>query len=331
MARPLGLSAGSCELFAARLRYDKAAMTRRTFLAAGAALASASSAGAASRKFTLAFTPGSIGIKTDQRGAIDLASKHGYESVQPFAGDLASMSDSQLGELKAELSAKNLQWASAGLPVDFRAGEQTYKEGMEKLRQEGPVYEKAGVTRISTWVMPCHDELTYLDYFKQTVPRLREMAKIVEDHGMRFGLEYIGTPSLRLSRRYPFVHTMAETKQLIAATGMTNIGFVLDSWHWWTSGDGKADILTLKNEDVVSADLNDAPQGLELIEQQDGSRELPAATGVIPIRDFLSALVAIGYDGPIRPEPFNNALNDMDDAAAAETAAAACKKAFATI
>jgi sugar phosphate isomerase/epimerase len=191
--------------------------------------------------------------------------------------------------------------------------------------------ETAGVTRIGTWLRPMHDEMTYLEYFRVVSRRLRELATIVGDHGMRFGLEYVGTPSLRIGQRFQFVHTMAETKELIAEAGRPNLGFVLDSWHWWTAGETKADILTLKNEDVVSADLNDAPAGLELIEQQDNTRELPVATGVIPAKDFLQALVEIGYDGPVRPEPFNKKLNGMDDEPASETAATAMKKAFALV
>ena len=305
-------------------------MTRRTFAAAAAALAALPARGA-SRKFTMAFTPGSIGIRTDQRGAIDLAAKHGYESVQPFAADLAELDGSQLGELRAELREKGLAWAAAGLPVDFRTNEENHRTGMAKLREEAPVYERAGVTRITTWLMPGHNELTYLAYFRQTASRLREIAKVAGDHGMRFGLEYVGTPSLRIARRYQFVHSMAETKELIAETGMGNVGFVLDSWHWWTAGEAKADLLSLRKEDVVSADLNDAPVGRTMLEQIDGQRDLPAATGVIPIRDFLEALVEIGYDGPVRPEPFNKALNDMDDDPAAEAAAAAMKKAFSLV
>ncbi|MBI1356153.1 MAG: TIM barrel protein [Acidobacteria bacterium] len=305
--------------------------TRRAFLAAAGAALAAAPATAASRKFTLALTPGSIGVKADQRQAIEMAARYGYESVQPFFEDLAKLSDAQLEELRAEMKQKNLQWAAAGMPVDFRQDEAKYREGMATLPEQAKVFEKAGVTRFGTWLMPRHDELTYLENFKQTARRLREIAAVCRDHGQRFGLEYVGTPSLRITGKYQFVHSMAETKELIAAAAQPNLGFVLDSWHWWTAGDNRADILSLTNADVVSCDLNDAPAGLSLIEQQDGSRELPLATGVIPVQEFLSALAAIGYDGPVRPEPFNKALNAMDDAAAAQTAATAMKKAFALV
>ena len=306
--------------------------SRRAFLAASAgALAAVTAARAAERKFTLAFTPGSIGVRADQRRAVEMAARYGYESVQPFAGDLAKLSDDELAALRAEMNGKNLQWAAAGLPVDFRRDEAAYREGLRALPGEAKTYQRAGVTRMGTWMMPRHSELTYLQYFRLIAGRIREMATILEDHGMRLGLEYVGTPSLRITERYQFVHSMAETKELIAEAGKSNVGFVLDSWHWWTAGESKADILTLRNEDVVSADLNDAPKGLTLLEQQDNTRELPAATGVIPLKDFLEGLAAIGYDGPVRPEPFNKPLNEMDDEPAAETAAAAMKKAFSLV
>ena len=306
-------------------------VSRRDFLGAAGSLALASAVSAAPRKFTIAFTPGSIGVRADQRRAIDLAAKYGYESVQPFADDLGKVSDSQLQEFQAELREKKLQWASAGMPVDFRGDESVFEEGLKGLPAAAKVYQKAGVTRISTWLRPMHDKLTYLEYFRITARRLRELATISGDHGMRFGLEYVGTPSLRIGQRFQFVHTMAETKELISEAGRPNLGFVLDSWHWWTAEESAADILTLKASDVVSADLNDAPAGLERLEQRDNTRELPAATGVIPVADFLNALVQIGYDGPVRPEPFNKKLNDMDDEPASETAAAAMKKAFAMV
>ena len=60
-------------------------------------------------------------------------------------------------------------------------------------------------------------------------------------------------------------------------------------------------------------------------------RELPASTGVIDLKTFLRALVDIGYDGPVRPEPFNRTLNGMSDALAVAAAAEAMREAFALV
>jgi sugar phosphate isomerase/epimerase len=167
--------------------------------------------------------------------------------------------------------------------------------------------------------------------FKQTARRLREAAKVAGDSGMRLGLEYVGTKTLWTAAKYPFIHTMAETKDLIAEIGLPNAGFVLDSWHWWTAGDSVDDLLSLKNKDVVSCDLNDAPKGIPVEQQIDNKRELPMATGVIDVKAFLNALQKIGYDGPVRAEPFNAVLNDMENEEACRTTVSAMKKAFALI
>jgi sugar phosphate isomerase/epimerase len=280
------------------------------------------------RKFTMALTPGSIGVKVDQRRAVELAHYFGFESVEAYARDIAPLSDAELRDLREEMQAKHVAWAMAGLPVDFRRDEERFREGMKELPAACQALRRAGVTRLATWLSPMHESLTYLQNFKQTANRLREIAAVAEGHGLRFGLEYVGTKSLRMRQTYQFVHTMAETKELIAEIGKPNVGFVLDSWHWWTADETAADILTLTNHDVVSCDLNDAPKGIPKVEQQDGSRELPGATGEIDIKSFLQALVKIGYDGPIRAEPFNKAVNDMDDEGACATVAEAMRQAF---
>ena len=311
-------------------------MNRRTFVRSSVALAattlpaalSAETSASPPRQFTLALTPGSIGVKVQtQRELNELAHRHGFESVEPRTEELAGMSDAELQETLGDLKAKHLAWAAAGLPVDFRKDDATFRDGLAKLPRLAEGLQRAGATRIGTWLSPSHDELTYRQNFDQHAARLRETAKILKDHGIRLGLEYVGTQLLLVKGRYPFLHTMAETRELIAAIGTGNVGHVLDTWHWWTANDTEADLLALKNEDVVTVDLNDAPTGLEMRDQMDNQRELPAATGVIPVSTFIGALIKIGYDGPIRPEPFNQPLNAMENEPACASTIAAMRKA----
>jgi sugar phosphate isomerase/epimerase len=315
-------------------------MNRRNFLYRTWALGTAASAGAGlpdsvqsasggvARKFTIDLTPGAIGVQADPRAVIDLAKKHGFESVQPNGGFLASLDPAGRKELAAKLKEMGLAWGAAGLPVDFRGDGETFQKGMDTLEEQAAALRDAGVTRVGTWLKPFHDSLTYRTNFRQHVDRLGRVTALLADHGIRFGLEYVGTNTLWTSKRYSFIHTMAETKELIAEIDQPTLGLVLDSWHWFTAGETAADILTLKNEDVVACDLNDAPAGIPIEEQIDGQRELPAATGVIDIAAFLGAVAGIGYDGPVRAEPFNQPLRQMDDGPAAAATAKAIRKAI---
>ena len=283
---------------------------------------------AAERKLKLCLSPGAIGVSASQIEAIDLAAKYGFEAVDPNAGYLASLSEGQLQGLLADMKSRGLSWGAAGLPVDFRQDEAKFNEGMTALLRLAPLLRKADVTRITTWIMPCSRQLTYRQNFDLHVARLRAVAGVLAEHGQRLGLEYVGTQSLRDSQKYPFLHTMAETRELIGEIGTGNVGLALDSWHWWTAGDSQADILALKNEDIVLVDLDDAPAGVPKEQQIDSQRELPAATGVIDVGQFLGAVIMVGYDGPMRAEPFNKALNDMDNDAACAATVTALKKAL---
>ncbi len=312
------------------LQYGGAAMAAATGLtrwAAGAYQGAASP----NRKFTMDLVCGAIGVGADQLEAIRLAQMAGFESVAPSAPYLADLSDGQLDDLLADLKAKSLVWGAAGLPAEFRRDEARFQEDLERLPRLAKGLQQAGVTRVGTWISPRHQELTYVRNFRQHATRLREIAKVLGDCGLRFGLEYVGTKTLWTAERFPFIHTMAETKDLLAEIDRPNVGFVLDSWHWYTAGETADDLGTLKNQDVVACDLNDAPAGIPVEEQMDNARELPAATGVIDVRAFLGALVDMGYDGPVRAEPFNRELNALENEPAVLATAAAMKKAFSLV
>jgi sugar phosphate isomerase/epimerase len=173
--------------------------------------------------------------------------------------------------------------------------------------------------------------LPYLANSRQHARRLREVATVLGDQGLRLGLEYVGPKTSWTASRYPFVHTLAETRELIAEINRPNVGLVLDSWHWYTAGETAEDLRGLTNTDVVACDLNDAPRSVPIDLQRDSVRELPCATGVIDLRAFLTALKAIGYDGPVRAEPFNATLRTLPAEEAVAATARAMKKAFALI
>ncbi|QEF97707.1 Inosose isomerase [Stieleria maiorica] len=311
--------------------------TRRDVLAASAGLfsmATCSSAFAsteAKRKFTVDLRWGSIGVKANQNEAIELAAKHGFESVAASPQELEKLSDAQSEALVGTLKEKGLVWGSSGLPVDFRKDDATFKRDLGALPAQAAALRRAGVDRMGTWIRPCHDDLTYVANFKQHADRLRQCAKILKDHGLRLGLEYVGTATLRNSKRFPFIHTMRETAELHSAIGVDNMGFVLDSWHWYTAGETADDIRSLNANQIVGCDLNDAPKDVPVDQQIDNRRELPAATGVIDVKSFLQALIDVGYDGPVRAEPFNQALNQMDNDDACEATSKAIRKAIALV
>lgn len=284
------------------------------------------------RKFKIALNPGIIGVKANFAQTLDYAIQYGYEAISPYTQEvMRDYSDAQLNDITSKMKAHNISYDSINIPVEYRRDDATFKDGLKDLPKFCETMRKQGATRINTWIISTHNELTYNENMRQHADRLRECAKIMNDYGVKLGLEYLGMRTLIVRGRYPFISSMKEGKELIAAIGAENVGFVLDSFHWYCANDTLEDIKTLSPSDIVTVDINDARTGFKREEQVDGKRELPLATGVINLKDFLQGILDIGYDGPVRTEPFNQALNDLENDQALQANMTAIKKALALV
>lgn len=305
-------------------------------MAAGAGLAGAamlpSTAAAESvptQKFYSNLALGLLGpYHADFLGTIDLAMGYGFGGVDPNPRYFATLSDGAMQELNARMRALHLGFGTVNLPVEFRGDETHFSDSLAQLPAAIAPLQRAEATRLITWLVPTSDDLTYMQNFRQTAYRLRQSALVLADHGLRLGLEYVAPRTSWTRGRYPFLHTMAELQELIAAIGSPNVGICLDSWHWFNARDTAQQILNLHGSDIVAVHLNDAPAGLTFDTYRDGQRELPASTGIIPIASFLAALRRIGYDGPVSAEPNNSALRALPIDQAVAATAAAMRKAF---
>jgi len=316
-------------------------MNRREFLKSGAAVTALAASsllktpsGAeemSKRKFKMNLNVGQVGVKVDPFDAIKLARDYGYESVTPMSSYLLKYSESELERLVGEMKAAGVTWGAAGVEPFFVNDETRFSQRKQEIIQTAKVLQRAGATRCFTWVSPSSSSTTYLENFRLHVKRLREVGNVLAEHGLRLGIEYIGTRMSAMRGKYSFIRTSAETKELTGEVGLANIGIALDSWHWFQAGESEDDLLKLTNGDVVAADICDAPAGVPRERMPDSPRRLPCTTGVIDVKAFLRALVRIGYDGPVGTEPFDKSLSKMTTDEAMATATDAMKKAFSLI
>jgi len=279
------------------------------------------------RKFSLCLSFRLLGVPGDEHQLLDWAAKYGFESIEPAMSFLDKASDNDLREYRQQMKSKNFTWAAIDLPTEFRRSDAEFERGMQLLPAFAKTLQRAEVTRVTTWIMPSDRSLTYLANFRMNARRLREVARVLGDHGIHLGVEYVGPKTAWASSRYPFVHTLAEAKELVAEIGRENVGYNLDSWHWYTAEESRADLLTLRPDQVVMCHLNDAPKGVPVGQQVDNRRELPCATGVIDVKGFLGGLIEIGYEGPVACEPFNQELRKLPSEQAVSTVATAMKQA----
>jgi sugar phosphate isomerase/epimerase len=269
---------------------------------------------------------GHIGVRANQEQALAYAHTAGFDSITPSVGEFENKSALEIRKWAERMQAKGIRYGSSGLPVDFRKDEARFKEGLARLPKQASILRQLGVTRMATWILPGHQALTYRQNFKQHKTRLREVAKILKDNEIRFGLEFVGPRTSRARFRFPFACTQEGMMELVQAIGTGNVGLLMDSWHWYTSHGTVEELLQLSGKDIIHVHVNDAPSGIDVDQQVDNRRQLPVTSNVIDLKAFINTLVKIGYDGPVECEPFDQGLRQMEDSAAVQKTSAALKR-----
>jgi sugar phosphate isomerase/epimerase len=260
-------------------------------------------------KFKISLKADAIGVDGTADELLGAAIKYGYEALSVPAQWLEGWDKKSKQKFHQKAVINDIAWGANGLPVEFRQSEERFRKDLAALPTHAQNLSDIGVTRIGTWLISGSDTRTYNENMKFHADRLRECAKILGEKNIKLGLEYLGTASLRHNARFAWLSTGRELKELLTLIGEPNVGVILDSYHWHTAQETAEDLMIWSNDDIVAVDLNDANAQLKLVDQTDLARELPGATGVIDLDAFIKALVKIGYDGPIRAEPFSTTLN----------------------
>jgi len=293
----------------------------RSAVAAAAAIYSARNSAQASDiknkvKFYKNLGHGHIGVRANQQQALDYAAKYGFDSITPGLGEFENKSSAEIRDWVETMKAKGIRYSSSGLPVLFHRDQEQFQKGLARLPKQANLLRQLGAKRTVTWIMPGHNELTYLKNFEKHKKRLREVAKVLRDSNIRLGLEFVGPKTSRLRFRFPFICTQLGMTELVEEIDTGNVGLLMDSWHWYTSNGTVDELLQLSNKDIIHVHVNDAPAGIPTYQQVDVRRRLPVTTAVIDLKGFINALVKIGYDGPVECEPFDQELRRMEDNAA---------------
>jgi len=249
----------------------------------------------------------------DFLGFAELASRHGFDGIDFGVGG-AQAAAAQLGGIdavKARLADWNVAPATYGLDVEWRGDQATFEQGFAGFAERAAFAAKLGCDRCCTWMPPASNRPTAV-WMEETAARFRAIARVLGAHGARLGLEFVGPHHLRAGGANamgsePTVWTIDGTLELIARIGEPNVGFMVDSFHQYTTGATADDLIRLGDARIVHAHINDAPAGAEPETAVDNRRVLPG-DGVIDLPAYVGGLRDAGYTGYVAcevlaPEP----------------------------
>jgi sugar phosphate isomerase/epimerase len=129
---------------------------------------------------------------------------------------------------------------------------------------------------------------------KLTAKNLAAMADIGRAHRVKFYLEALTfTPVNRLDQQL----------ELLEATARNNVGLVLDFYHLWDSGTRPDEIARLNKDVIFCVDFCDSLDRFgEGGDAQQRGRDVWTGGGRIPLREWVDAVRATGFDGIWRCE-----------------------------
>jgi sugar phosphate isomerase/epimerase len=264
-------------------------------------------------------SPGAVGIRVNMQEGLELAKSAGFGGLDLNIGEASQLAAAHSVDYVKDLwAASGLQMGGFGLSVNWRGTDAEYYESLAKLPAAAQLAADLGCHRCTTVVGPASSDRTFQENWDFSVKRLRSAAEILKEHGHSLGLEFIGPATSRKSAKYLFTYSMDAMLGLAAGIGTGNVGLLFDTWHWYTCRSTLDDVRKLSKSDVVYVHINDAPAGIDPLDQIDNIRCLPAETGVIPLAELMQILTGLGYDGPVTPEPFSKTVNAMQPQDAAK-------------
>lgn len=256
-------------------------------------------------------SPGALGIKCDWVEGLDLARDAGYDGADLNILEARRIADEQgVDAVKELFASRGLKIGGWGLPVAWRGPLPQFYEQLSRLPALAEFAAELGCRRVTSGIGGWHDTLPRQANWDLCVSRLKLVAPILNDHGHRLGLEFISPRTSRAGKKYGFVYSMDGMLALCCAVGTGNVCLLFDVWHWYCACSTLDDVRHLTASDVVYVHINDAPAGIDVLDQMDLQRCLPGETGVIPNVELLQILKGMGYDGPVTIEPFNQKVKD---------------------
>lgn len=252
-----------------------------------------------------------VGLNLDARETLEIAARTGFAGVDLLVRDLVE-SGEDARELRARMDDLGLRGGAWPLPVDWRGADEKFQADLNDLPRYARAAAILGLARTGTWVLPeprpgcalgpADDPVERTSAFH--LDRLGRIARVLDDHGVRLGLEVIGPATARDGRNPPFVFRYRHVEERLAELRWRhlNIGVLVDAFHLFAAGDEGEEGLVWGGDAVIWVHVADAAHA-ERATLLDHERTLPGEREWSNCRSVLRCLDSRGYDGPVTAEP----------------------------
>ena len=249
-----------------------------------------------------------LGVSGRQSELIELALTYGFRGMDIDIRDLVKRAEGRGVDHATRflLSARDndrLRVGGCDLPVDWEGEESTYKADLAQLPKVVELAASVGAKACLTTVMPGSDSQPYHENFEFHRQRLGEIADVLSGFEMRLGIGFESAPVHRANKQYEFIHQAEPLLTLMKTIGVTNVGIVLDTWHWHVGGGASDQLSELSPDQIISVRIADLPGDADLTLVDEKQRVAPEAGGLVDCAGTLKLLAQIGFEGPVALVP----------------------------
>jgi len=240
---------------------------------------------------------GASTMKTDLPGDIQAASRAGYDLIEIWAKKMeAYLSNHSLANLRG-LFKKAKTKPLAINSVEFITFNSSWEKinTMNLIQRYAKIAEAVDCPYIVLVPSPRPQGVSAQEVLEESVKVLREISNKFRNYKVNFAFEFLGFPWCSVS-------TLEQDFEIVKAVNRRNIGMVLDTFHFYAGGSSLESIQKIDKDKIYILHINDA-EDRPRSELQDAHRLYPGE-GVIPLREIISRLKEIHYDGPVSIEMF---------------------------
>ena len=143
----------------------------------------------------------------------------------------------------------------------------------------------------------------------EAIPLLRTAAAILAESGIRAALEFVP---------YGALPTLHDAFAVCDAVGWERCGLLVDTWHFFQSGEPWELLRSLARSQIALVHINDAlPPSSDDLMHESRFRRAPLGAGTFDLTEFAATLAELRYDGVVSIEVLSDQLRSRPPAAGA--------------
>jgi 2-keto-myo-inositol isomerase len=259
---------------------------------------------------------GATTMRADLASDIRAASAAGFDCLEIWASKLTSfLKANSIADLKSLFDEHGIEPYSINSieHVTFR-DEQAHARLLEECEELCRIASEINCPYIVVVPSPLPEGKSHAEVKEESVRVLDELGRISERYNVALAFEFLGQPDCS-------VQTLAQAAEIVGQLKRSNVGLVIDSFHFYAGGSRIESIDALDAEELFIFHINDA-EDLPCEQLEDRHRLLPGL-GILPLKEIVSALRRIGYDRVTSVEIFRPEYWERDPQELAREARAA--------